>query len=431
MSYVRILAKLRDKDPLSSQEIVELAQGIADYSLSDAQVGAFAMATVVNGLGVQQRADLTRAMRDTGVVLTWDLDGPVLDKHSTGGVGDCVSLILAPMLASCGVYVPMVSGRGLGHTGGTLDKLSSFEGVQVDLDLAQFQKTVKQVGCAIVSASPEIAPADRRLYAIRDITATVPSLDLITASILSKKLAAGLDGLILDVKCGTGAFMKSQDEAVVLAKSLVNTACLAGCPTTAVVSNMNTPLASSMGNALEIQEVLAVLCDNKAGDLRDLCLALGRRLLAAQGAKDRISKFENSLASGDAAEVFQKMIAAQGAKQNDLLHWQNALPAAPVVHDVYAPETGVLTHWDGETLGDCVVALGGGRRRQDDVIDLGVGLSDIARSGSTIKRGDMIARVHANSKEQAEHIAARVADAVFFSDVDVPTAPLIYEDVTQ
>ena len=247
-----ILAKLRHRQSLTREELVWIAQGLASGDISDAQAGAFAMGVCLTGLSDIGRVALTTAMRDSGVVLNWDLDGPVLDKHSTGGVGDCVSLILAPALAACGAYVPMISGRGLGHTGGTLDKLEAIPGVSTQVDEARLRQIVGQTGCAIVSASADIAPADKRLYAVRDVSSTVDSLDLITASILSKKLAAGLDGLVLDVKVGSGAFMKDIKQAQALAEALTKTANAAKCRTTAIISDMSQPLVPSLGNALEV-----------------------------------------------------------------------------------------------------------------------------------------------------------------------------------
>ncbi|MEC9104991.1 MAG: thymidine phosphorylase, partial [Pseudomonadota bacterium] len=283
MDARRIIARLRDGETPSREDLQWFAQGLADGAVSDAQAGAFAMAALLNGLSDEGRVALTLAMRDSGRVLSWDLDGPVLDKHSTGGVGDCVSLVLAPALAACGAYVPMISGRGLGHTGGTLDKLEAIPGVLTSVDEARFRQVVDRAGCAIVSATHDIAPADRRLYAIRDVTSTVESLDLITASILSKKLAAGLDGLVLDVKIGSGAFMKNMDEAKSLAEALVGTANEAGCKTAAVISDMNQPLAPSLGNALEVAASCAVLTGRDQGALLDLSATLGGVVLAGAG----------------------------------------------------------------------------------------------------------------------------------------------------
>ena len=284
MSIPIILAKVRDQVPLQKEEILEFTKGLADGFVSDAQASAFAMAVCLHGLSNRERVDLTLAMRDTGNVRTWDLPGPVIDKHSTGGIGDNVSLVLAPMLAACGAYVPMVSGRGLGHTGGTLDKLESIPGYRTQVSGEEFERVVNDVGCAIVGAGEGIAPADKRLYAIRDLTGTVESVDLITSSILSKKLAAGLETLVLDVKVGSGAFMQNVEKATELARSLVSVANGAGCRTSALLTDMNQSLASSAGNALEVKSALTVL-KNESGEERllEVTLALGSNLLVNAG----------------------------------------------------------------------------------------------------------------------------------------------------
>ena len=297
----------------STAELNNFCKGLADFSVSDAQGAAFAMAVCLKGLNVRGRKDLTLAMRDSGKTLSWDLDGPVLDKHSTGGLGDCVSLILAPLLAAAGVYVPMISGRGLGHTGGTLDKMEAIPGVSVNIEVDKFKNIVSKIGCAIVSANNDIAPADRRLYGIRDVTATVESLDLITASILSKKLAAGLDGLVLDVKCGSGAFMTNLKDAEALANSLVDTGNQAGCKTSAIITDMSQPLAPAMGNAVEVREALKVLSGqaNKS-KLAEVSIKLASFLTKQQGigGKQVINKFEDLIANGSALEVFGRMVSA-------------------------------------------------------------------------------------------------------------------------
>src|SRR6056297_943169 len=278
-----IIAGLRDGHGATRAELNWFARGLADGGVSDAQAGAFAMAVLLKGLTPRARTDLTLAMRDSGRVLEWQLDGPVIDKHSTGGVGDCVSLVLAPALAACGAFVPMISGRGLGHTGGTLDKLEAIPGLRTDLAEARMRDVIEAAGCAIVGATAQLAPADRRLYAVRDVTATVESVDLITASILSKKLAAGLDGLVLDVKLGTGAFMKGKDDAHALAAALVETAKAAGCRTSAVISDMNQPLAPALGNGLEVACAMRVLGGESQGPLAELSATLGGLALCDAG----------------------------------------------------------------------------------------------------------------------------------------------------
>ena len=301
MSSARdIIAKLRQRQTPSRAELSWFATGLADGTVTDAQAGAFAMAVCLNGLGDVGRVALTIAMRDSGRILEWPGNGPVLDKHSTGGIGDCVSLVLAPALAACGAVVPMVSGRGLGHTGGTLDKLEAIPGVSTLGDETRLREIVGKVGCAIVGASSQVAPADRRLYAVRDVTSTVESLDLITASILSKKLAAGLDSLVLDVKVGSGAFMKDADAAQALANALVTTANAAGCKTTALITDMSQPVATALGNAVEVAEALQVLTGQTRGPLVEISAVLGGILMANAGVVDDVQAGADAIGSAQA-----------------------------------------------------------------------------------------------------------------------------------
>jgi thymidine phosphorylase len=411
-----ILAKLRHDQRLSVDELTWIAGALADQTLSAAQAGAFAMGVCRNGLDEAGRVALTRAMCASGHVLVWDLDKPVLDKHSTGGVGDCVSLVLAPALAACGAYVPMISGRGLGHTGGTLDKLEAIPGVGVMLDEARLRHVVGQVGCAIVGATGDIAPADKRLYAVRDVTSTVDSLDLITASILSKKLAAGLDGLVLDVKVGSGAFMKDIGAARDLARALVGTANAAGCPTRAIISDMNQPLVPSLGNALEVAEVMRVLNGEAQGPIVELSAALGGVLLAGAGlakdADDGAQKITAAIVDGRAAQRFGAMIAALGGPVHFVEHWRRFLPEATVMREVTAQEAGTVQAIDGEALGLAVVALGGGRTIESDVVDPAVGLSGVVRLGARVEKGQPLAVVHASRPAQADRAVATVRAAI-------------------
>ena len=411
-----ILAKLRHDQRLSVDELTWIAGALADQTLSAAQAGAFAMGICRNGLDEAGRVALTKAMCASGHVLVWDLDKPVLDKHSTGGVGDCVSLVLAPALAACGAYVPMISGRGLGHTGGTLDKLEAIPGVGVMLDEARLREVVGQVGCAIVGATGDIAPADKRLYAVRDVTATVDSLDLITASILSKKLAAGLEGLVLDVKVGSGAFMKDIGAARDLARALVDTANAAGCPTRAIISDMSQPLVPSLGNALEVAEVMRVLNGEVQGPIVELCCALGGVLLADAGlARDADAGgvlIAGAITEARAAERFGAMIAALGGPVHFVEQWRRFLPEATVMREVTAREAGIVQAIDGEALGLAVVALGGGRTIESDVIDPAVGLSGVVRLGAKVEKGQPLAVVHAARPAQAGKAAAAVRAAI-------------------
>ncbi|MBM2321118.1 MULTISPECIES: thymidine phosphorylase [Marivita] len=425
-----IIATLRKGGTPDADALAWFAQGLADGSVSDAQAGAFAMGVCLNGLTDTGRAALTAAMRDSGKVLRWDLDAPVLDKHSTGGVGDCVSLILAPALAACGVYVPMISGRGLGHTGGTLDKLESIPGFRTTLTEDQFRQVVSKVGCAIVSASADIAPADKRLYAIRDVTATVESLDLITASILSKKLAAGLEGLVLDVKCGSGAFMKSQDDARALARALVDTANATGCPTSALITDMSQPLAPSLGNALEVIDVMRVLTGTASGRLSELTVALGGALLEQAGVDDAHAKVKASIANGTAAEKFGAMVYAMGGPVHFVEDWVRFLPEAPVIREVTAATSGTVTAIDGEALGLTVVALGGGRQVESDVVNPAVGLSDVVSVGDRVTKGQPLARVHAARESQADEAEQALRAAITLTDGPATAPPLVLEHIT-
>ncbi|MCG3267061.1 thymidine phosphorylase [Yoonia sp. I 8.24] len=426
-----IIAAVRRKNTPSEAQLAWIATGLANGAVSDAQAGAFAMAVCLNGLSDAGRVALTKGMRDSGDVLAWDLPGPVLDKHSTGGVGDCVSLILAPVLAACGVYVPMVSGRGLGHTGGTLDKLESIPGLSVDVDEPRLRKITRDVGCAIVGATGQIAPADKRLYAIRDVTATVESVDLITASILAKKLAAGLEGLILDVKCGSGAFMKTPDEARALAHALTDTSNGAGCKTVSLITDMNAPLAPALGNALEVAVCMEVLSGNIAAAPRlyELAVSLCETLLTMRGVKDAKAQIEAAISSGAAMEKFSQMVAALGGPPDMADDWHTHLPKARVETPVPAPVTGHVSAINGEALGLAVVALGGGRRVETDKINPAVGLTDMVGLGRAVSKGDPLCMVHAASDADAEAAIAAVLAAVTIGDAVSP-GPLIIERIT-
>ncbi|VDC30341.1 thymidine phosphorylase [Pseudogemmobacter humi] len=411
-----IIATIRDGATPPADALAWFARGLASGAVTDAQAGAFAMAVLLRGLSEEGRVALTLAMRDSGRVLDWDLPGPVVDKHSTGGIGDCVSLLLAPALAVCGAYVPMVSGRGLGHTGGTLDKLEAIPGFRTGLSEPELRAQVGSIGCAIVAASADLAPADRRLYAVRDISGTVESVDLITASILSKKLAAGLEALVLDVKCGSGAFMKTEEDAARLARALVSTAQGAGCMTSALITDMSQPLATAAGNALEVIEVMETLTGTSVNSgLRELTAELGGEVLALAGlagdAADGAARILRALDGGRAAEAFGRMVAAQGGPSDFVERWPDRLPAAPVVLEVPALEDGHITAIDGEMLGHAVVRLGGGRLRDGDRISPAVGFSDLAGLGEEAGAGVPLAMVHALTREAAADAVAAVQRA--------------------
>ncbi|WP_371227235.1 thymidine phosphorylase [Roseovarius sp. 2305UL8-3] len=434
MNARAIIAALRDKRPLSHEQLTWFATGLADGTISDAQAGAFAMATLLNGLGPEGRVALTLAMRDSGDTLHWGMeDGPVIDKHSTGGIGDCVSLILAPALAACGAYVPMISGRGLGHTGGTLDKIEAITGLRTDLSEPKFRQVVARAGCAIVSASGQIAPADKRLYAVRDVTATVESLDLITASILSKKLAAGLDGLVLDVKAGSGAFMKTPAEARALAEALVETANAAGCRTSAVITDMNQPLAPAIGNALEVAEVMQVLTAGKGGPLADLTCALGGLALLNAGLANDLAggaeTISDVLDDGRAADRFGQMVAAMGGPVQFVENWRRFLPEATVIHELVADRDGYVGAMDGEALGLVVISLGGGRQVETDKIEPSVGLSDVLPLGAPVRRGQPLLRIHATREDHVQRAEAALRAAIEVTPDAPDLPPLLHERV--
>ena len=421
-----IIGKLRARQSPSREELAWFAQGIADQSVSDAQAGAFAMAVCLNGLSDVGRVAFTLAMRDSGRVLDWGSDKPVLDKHSTGGVGDCVSLVLAPALAACGALVPMISGRGLGHTGGTLDKLEAIPGLSTQLSEAQMRAVLDKAGCAIVGATSDIAPADRRLYAVRDVTSTVESLDLITASILSKKLAAGLDGLVLDVKVGSGAFMKDMESGQALAEALVRTAKAAGCRTTALITDMSQPVAPALGNALEVRETLKVLRGQARGPLLELAAALGGVALADAGLVADVQAgadaMDDAVRSGRAADAFQAMIAAQGGTVEFMERSARFLPEANVIREISAPTAGFVQAMDAQALGQLVVALGGGRAVESDLINPAVGLSDVVRIGTQVDRGQTLAVVHAVRPADADRAEAAVRAAISIG-AEAPAVP--------
>ncbi len=427
-----IIAKVRREQSPSEAELIWFANGLANGAVSDAQAGAFAMAVCLNGLGDAGRISLTKAMRDSGDVLSWDLDDPVVDKHSTGGVGDCVSLILAPMLAACGVHVPMISGRGLGHTGGTLDKLEAIPGVSTQVSEKRLRTIVERVGCAIVGATGAIAPADKRLYSIRDVTATVESVDLITASILAKKLSEGLGSLVLDVKVGSGAFMKTEAEARALATALAATANGAGCSTKALITNMDQPLAPALGNALEVGLCMEVLSGNAAvaPRLRELAVSLGAVVLELAGWERALAKIklEDSLLDNSALRSFSNMISALGGPPDMAEDWRTHLASAPIVGDVLAPEAGHVSQIDGEALGLCVVGLGGGRQVESDRINPAVGLSDVRALGAKVERGQPLATIHAADEDAAERAAQQVLAAFTLGDAPKAT-PLVIAEV--
>jgi thymidine phosphorylase len=439
MLFVDVIRAKRDGAALSSEEIAYFVRGLADGSIPAEQVSALAMAICLRSMTFEEAAALTKAMAASGSVLQWRgdaLGGPVVDKHSTGGIGDKVSFLLAPIVAACGAYVPMISGRGLGHTGGTLDKIDSIPGYRSTPDLATFQKVVRSVGCAIIGQTADLAPADRRLYAIRDVTGTVESIPLITSSILSKKIAAGLDALVMDVKVGSGAFMASLDEARALANSIIGTAVEAGLETRALITDMNETLGLSAGNAVEIRESVDYLANaRREARLDEVVLALAAEmLLLGRIETDRAAarrRAESALTSGKAAEVFGRMVAALGGPKDFLERFDHYLPTAAVRLPVPAGQQGFLAAVNARAVGNAIIQLGGGRRRADDKLDLSVGFTDIAPIGTAVDRNHPLAVVHAASDADARRAVEQMRAACTITQGRPPPRPVIYETLAR
>jgi thymidine phosphorylase len=396
----------RDSKPLSPDMIKDFVTGVTTGAVSDAQIAAFCMAALCRGMDAIETAELTRAMAHSGTVLKWNLDRPIIDKHSTGGVGDKVSLMLAPMASACGLAVPMIAGRGLGHTGGTIDKLESIHGFNTALSIDTFQNIVRDVGCAIIGQTAQFAPADKRLYAIRDVTATVESIPLITASILSKKLAAGLQGLVLDVKYGNGAFMAEKPMAEALARSLYDVATAAGLPLKPVITDMNSVLGHAAGNGVEVVEAIEYLNGTRRdARLHEVTLLLVAEMLVLGGIVPTVEqgkqRAQESLDSGHAFDIFERMIAAQGGDLKQITH-------APHVVDILADRNGILTAMDTRAIGVLLVDMKAGRAHENAAIDLGVGFTDIAPLGIICEAGKtIIARAHVQDTGDGQWIAAR------------------------
>ncbi|KRA95043.1 thymidine phosphorylase [Devosia sp. Root685] len=429
-----VILKKRNGEKLPKEDIARFIAGFAEGTVSHAQAAAFAMAVYFQDMSMDERVALTLAMRDSGTVLDWsDLNGPVADKHSTGGVGDNVSLMLAPILAALGIYVPMISGRGLGHTGGTLDKFDSIPGYQTQPDNALFRTAVKQAGCAIIGQTADLAPADKTLYAIRDVTGTVESISLITASILSKKLAAGLGALILDVKTGSGAFMPTLEASRDLAKSLVSVANGAGLKTGALITDMNEPLASAAGNGLEIRNAVDFLSGTHQDPrLKDVTLALCAEIVLMTGMAENISaartKVAQALDSGQALEQFSKMVTVLGGPFDFAERMDGYLTPAPIIRDVFAEGQGTIATIDTRGVGMAVVALGGGRTTPTDRIDHRVGFDRLLGLGAAADAKTPIARIHARDEASAVDAENRLRAAYRFGQT-APDFPLIADRI--
>jgi len=432
-----IIRRKRNGEILSRAEIEYFVNCMTDNSISEGQIAAFAMAIYFNDMNMDERIAITTAMRDSGDVLNWDdmqLNGPIVDKHSTGGVGDVISLMLGPMVAACGGFVPMISGRGLGHTGGTLDKLDAIPGYQTTVDNTLFRQVVKDSGVAIVGQSKNLAPADKRFYGIRDITATVESIPLLTSSILSKKLAAGLDALVMDVKSGSGAFMPTHEESVELAKCIVSVANGAGCKTSALVTDMNQVLASSAGNAVEVREAVRFL----TGEYRNprllavtmaLCVEMLLSANLATDADDARHKLQAVLDNGKAAELFGSMVTGLGGPADFVDNYDLHLPKTDIIRPVYATQSGYLTAMDTRGFGMAVVAMGGGRRVATDPIDYAVGLSNIAALGQQLDAQTPVAMVHARSDAQFEAAQVEILKSIHIGDTQPAASADVYQQI--
>ncbi len=426
----------RDGGVLNQEQISNFVAGITDNSVTDAQISALAMGVFFNGMEPEEGAALTLSMRDSGTVINWtdygfDSGAPIVDKHSTGGVGDKVSLMLAPIVAAIGGYVPMISGRGLGHTGGTLDKLEAIPGYDAFPDVEKFASITREVGCSIIGQTANLAPADKRFYGVRDVTATVESVPLITASILSKKLAAGLNALVMDVKFGNGAFMDSQEQAQILAKNIVRVAKIAEVPTTALLTDMNQVLGRTAGNAIEVLETIDFLRNPSDADSRlvDVTLDLAAHMASLAGVYDtpdtaRVDA-RAALEEGKALEIFARMVAVQKGPSDLVDKPEKYLTLAPVEHPVFLNQKGFVSGMDTRAIGMSVVALGGGRVNPGHAIDHSVGITSIAQVGDEVSSDKPVAVVYAKTEEDASIAASTIADAVQVSSEKPGTSPVV------
>ena len=436
MLFTDVIRKKRDGGELSDDEIRFFVDGLADNSLPAEQVSSLAMAIFLNSMNFEEAGKLTLAMAASGTVLDWsqeDLGGPVVDKHSTGGVGDKVSFLLAPIAAACGCYVPMISGRGLGHTGGTTDKAECIPGYNATPDFDTFRKVVKEVGCAIIGQTTDLAPADRRFYSIRDVTGTVESVPLITASILAKKIAAGLQGLVMDVKVGTGAFMETNEGAHDLAQSIIGTAAKAGLKTHALITDMNEVLGATAGNALEIEEsVLYLRNERRDARLDEVTLSLCAEMLLVGGIETDRGKARDkcnaSVESGCAAEIFGQMVSALGGPSDFVEQYDKHLVRAPVVRPVHG--SGIVTAVNTRAVGNAIIELGGGRREVGEKLDWSVGFSEIATIGTELDGDTPLAVVHAASDADAEKAERNLLAACQLSESAPEERPVIGEILT-
>ncbi len=431
MRMTDLIAKKRDGQVLSTEEIYYMIAGYTDGSIPDYQMSAMCMAILLKGMNEQETLDLTMAMTYSGEVLDLSpIEGIKADKHSTGGVGDKTSLVLCPMVAACGLKIAKMSGRGLGHTGGTIDKLESFPGFSTALSEKEFFENVNRHGIALIGQTANLVPADKKLYALRDVTGTVPSIPLIVSSIMSKKLASGADVIVLDVKCGDGSFMKTPGQALELAENLTKIGRRAGRRCAAVITDMDQPLGFAVGNALEVKEAIAVLKGEQEGDLLDLCLALGSCMLTEAGfagshaeAKETLKM---SIRDGRALNKLAEMVRAQGGDDR-AVYQPELLPKAAIQVEVPAPKSGRVGRIHAEAVGLVSMMLGGGRATKEDVIDPAVGVVLRKKLGDAVAEGESLAQVHANDPEKAKEAVERLQDCFELTSGPVVRGPLIHQ----
>ncbi len=434
MDFLSAIAAKKFGKTLTTQQIQEFAQAAAEGTVPDYQLAAMLMAIRLNGMDARETADLTMAMAQSGEMLDPDVGGVPVDKHSTGGVGDTTTLVLAPLVASCGGKVLKMSGRGLGHTGGTVDKLESIPGMQTSLPKERFVEIVRTVGCAVVGQSTELAPADKRLYALRDVTSTVDSIPLIASSILSKKFASGAKALVLDVKYGTGAVMHSVENSMALAKAMVEIGTHAGRQVTAVLTGMEEPLGTHVGNALEVKEAIDILSGRVGGDLKKVALYLGAQMLCAAGVTNNMTeadvKLRAALDSGAGLSKFAEMIEAQGGDPR-VTEDVSLLPQAPIRREVTADHSGIVTSMNTRQLGLISLSLGAGRRTKEDEIDPSVGFIMHVRLGDRVQPGDPLAEIHARSEVEYRHAESAIRDTIKITESEPASHPLIYAVLTR
>ncbi|MDI9439354.1 MAG: pyrimidine-nucleoside phosphorylase [Firmicutes bacterium] len=434
MRTVELIQKKRDGGRLSREELEFLILGYVQGEIPDYQMAAWAMAVFFQGMEPEEITDLTLIMANSGDTLDLSaIRGVKVDKHSTGGVADTTTLVLAPLVASTGVPVAKMSGRGLGHTGGTIDKLESIPGFRTALTPEEFINQVNSIGVSVVGQTGELAPADKLLYALRDVTATVESIPLIASSIMSKKIAAGADGFVLDVKVGSGAFMKCEEDAVELAKAMVQIGTLAGKATVALVTDMNQPLGRGVGNALEVKEAILTLQGQGPENLTELCLQLGTEMLllakAAGDAREARSKLERSLKNGLALAKFKEWVAAQGGDPR-VAEDVNLLPQARFQENLLAPRSGYIHAIDPLILGAAAMHLGAGRETKDSSIDLAVGVELQVSEGDFVQEGQILARIHANDPKHMEAALGEAREAFRLDQGKPPARPLVYRKIT-